>query len=468
MSAILFVLVLTVSSVQAADTNGSGDIVGISDDQPVIAASDSDEIVAASDDEPIVGVADDKAVLSASKAEPTISSAKEVTVAKSVSSQDAQKIGKSISADDNQKVGKAKSTKKVRTFSALATKINNAKPNSVLVVSGVFKYSPRYDSEYKEGIPIMKNIKIVGKHCIVDGRGKARCFGIHEGKVTLRSITIRNGYMANGNGGGILLNTHCKLILKKCVLKNNVAYKANGGAVACNDHTILISSDSKFYYNKAIRASSKKWPYDQRGMGGAIEMNPASKLSMYNSLFKRNYGFVSNVLVMSNSNGVIKTSSVYVKNCVFTRNTADINGAFYLDEYGKGKFINSKFKNNNVRKEGGALVLDASKSALVKNCHFSGNTGYVGGAIDLFKFKNSVSHVTITGCKFIKNKARNAGGAIYSYYGILKVVKSQFISNSAASSGGAIFLEGGKFTNKNNKFVNNKAPKVGPNYYWKR
>ena len=446
MSAILFVLLLAVGSIHAADTNDTHDVVGVTDDQQVVGASDNEEIIGVSDNEPV------------------ISSAKEDTVGKAISSQDNKKIGKSISLEDNQKL--EASSRKVKTFSSLADKIDNAKPNSVLVISGVYKYNPKHDSQYKYGIPIMKNIKIVGKKCIVDGRGKARCFAIHNGKVTLRSITIRNGYMAWGNGGGVLLNSHCKLILKKCVLKNNKAYKANGGAVAVNDHSILISSDSKFYYNKAIRASSKKWPADPRGMGGAIEVNPGSKLSMYNSVFKKNYGYVSNVLVMSNANGMIKTSSVYVKNCVFARNTADINGVFYLDEYGKGKFIKCTFKDNNARKEGGALVLDASKSALVKNCYFARNTGYVGAAIDLFKFKSSVSHVSVVGCKFVKNKARNAGGGIYSNGGILKVISSKFISNYAASSGGGLFLEGGKLTLRNVKFVNNKANKVGPNY-WK-
>ena len=205
---------------------------------------------------------------------------------------------------------------------------------------------------------------------------------------------------------------------------------------------ILIIQKSKFYKNKAIRNSNKIWPEDQKGMGGAIIVNIGSTFKLYDSVFKGNNAYLATILVMSKTDyGGIKTTTSYVKNCLFEKNTAKIHSVFYLDEYGKGTFLNLKFKNNKATR-GGTLILDAS-NAIVKNCRFERNIGNVGCGISIFKYGSRISKVKIVKCTFINNHAKSSGGAVYSEFGHVKILKSKFISNDAVSSGGSIFTKNG-------------------------
>lgn len=382
-------------------------------------------------------------------------------------------------------------TSQVKTFSDLMKEIKDAKPGSVFVLSGEYKYNPKTDAKYKNGIVISKNLKIVGKNgATINGNGKMRCLILTRGiDVSISKVTFKNGLSNNENGGGIFVNRNSKLVLKECTFKNNKAYKANGGGICTAMNCKLEIHKCKFIKNKAIRASDKKWPKDQRGMGGAIHVTIGSSLKIYDSVFKKNSGYLSIILVLSQRDNEIKLSNALIKNCLFEKNTANINGVFYLDEYGSGKFLESTFKKNVAKDKGGTLVLDASKHALVKKCNFEDNVGEYGGAVDLFKFNKNISHVSIINCVFKENKARESGGAIFSDYGYLTIKNCKFYKNKASKSGGAVEVRSGKLRlmkpvfnsnsakyggallikdkksifSKNSKYINNKASKNGRN-----
>ena len=350
-------------------------------------------------------------------------------------------------------------TSNVKTFSDLMKEIKKAKPNSVFILNGEYKYNPKTDGKYKNGIVISKNIKIIGINgATINGNGKMRCLILTSGiKVSISKVTFKNGLSNNENGGGIFVNRNSQLILKHCTFKNNKAYKANGGAICTAMNCKLEIHNCDFYKNKAIRASDKKWPKDQRGMGGAIHVTIGSSLKVYNSVFKKNSGYLSIILVLSQRDKEIKYSNALIKNCLFEKNTANINGVFYLDEYGSGRFIESTFKKNVAKDKGGTLVLDASKKALVKKCHFEDNVGEYGGAVDLFKFKKKISHVSIVNCVFKENTARECGGAIFSDYGYLTIKNCKFYQNKASKSGGALEVRSGKLRLMKPVFNSNSA-----------
>ena len=325
------------------------------------------------------------------------------------------------------------------SFSSLSKDIKDA--NNVLYLNHNYKFDSSVDKSFKKGVTITKSIKIVGNGHSLDGNGQARIIKICSNcNVVLENIVFKNGYINGENGAAVLLGSNAKLTIKNCVFKNNIVYNCNGGAVAGSMNDILVIQKSKFYNNKAIRNSNKIWPKDEKGMGGAIIVNIGSTFKLYDSVFKGNNAYLATILVMSHTDyGGTKTTTAYVKNCLFEKNTAKIHSVFYLDEYGKGTFLNSKFKNNKATR-GGTLILDASK-ALVKNCRFEKNIGNVGGGIAVFKYTYTISKVKIVKCTFINNHAKSSGGAFYSESSHIKILKSKFISNNAASSGGSIFAE---------------------------
>ena len=367
-------------------------------------------------------------------------------------------VNNDVISSNEKNVLQAKNTDK-SSFSNLANEIQSTDSDGVLYLDKNFKYTSS-DSQYRGGIPISDDIHIKGNGHYIDGSGKTRILKIRQNcKVVLENIVFKNGYSSGkfNNGGAIVLMEHSSLTIKNCVFKNNVAYKSNGGAIATGYYTKLNIQHSKFLNNKAVRVSSKPWPNDIMGLGGAIEVHVGSKLKLTDSTFKGNSGFVSTVLVMSYSEATgIKTSTVNVKGCLFEKNKANINGAFYLDEYGKGSILKTKFKKNTA-KEGGALVLDASKSALVKDCTFERNTGKVGAGISVFKFNNKASKVKIEKCSFKNNYAKFSGGAIYSDCGKVTVTNSKFTGNKAALTGGSIYIMAGSLVLKSCIFKNNKA-----------
>jgi predicted outer membrane repeat protein len=339
-----------------------------------------------------------------------------------------------------------------KTFTNLENEIENAPDNSVLVISGKYTYDSATDESLKKGVVISKNLEIIGTNdCVIDGNKKARCLKIESGcSVTLKGITFTNGY-SKSSGGAIYLCSYSKLHVYDCFFKNNVASKSNGGAIATGYETELDIHGTKFHSNKATGSNSKN------GMGGAIKVNLGSKLTLDKCEFKKNKAHLSIILVVSHNKKMgTKTSKAYVRDCLFEKNTADINGVFYLDEYGRGTFINCIFKNNVAKKEG-ILILDASKYALVKDCKFIKNTAIYGAAVKLVKHGSSISHVTITGCTFTKNHAKKAGGAILSYSGDLKIKNCKFTQNRATVSGGAVEARGGKVKMTKLTFKKNRA-----------
>lgn len=352
----------------------------------------------------------------------------------------------------------------VKNFNQLQSDINAEE--SVLILNDSYKYDKASDDNYKSGVQIRKNITIVGKNnCYIDGAGSVSLITIFDNcNVILENITFKNGYYQPGDsvrgGAGIYLYTNSNLTIKNCVFENNKVKNANGGALSCENNTNTQIYNSVFRNNQASKDSSNSGKY---GMGSAIIVSTSSTLKMYDTKIIKNKAEMATVLVMSyRDNGAAETSYAYVERCLFENNTSNRNGAFYLDEYGKGKFINTTFRNN-AGGEGGTLILDSSKEALVQNCIFERNSGTSGGAIRL-AHDFATSNVKIIDSKFIKNTAKY-GGAIYSDGGKLEVLNCTFNSNSASESGGAIReINNGEIKVTNSSFTSNSAKLGGAIY----
>ncbi|MDO5851561.1 MAG: hypothetical protein Q4Q23_03660 [Methanobacteriaceae archaeon] len=194
-------------------------------------------------------------------------------------------------------------------------------------------------------------------------------------------------------------------------------------------------------------------------------------------------------------------NSLIVNNCNFTNcNVTDGTGAggaiaFFTSGVANGGTVyitinNTNFINNNARMYGGALRIQATPTATLRNgivsitnCNFSGNTvlgskdGYArGGAI------NVNINCTIDNCSFINNIADDSGGAIRTDMP-LTVLNSYFNNNSIIgkfnttktpeTSGLSIYNNNGEATQtkgslyiKNSTFVNHNYTKndINKNY----
>lgn len=124
-------------------------------------------------------------------------------------------------------------------------------------------------------------------------------------------------------------------------------------------------------------------------------------------------------------------------NCTFTSNkvgTYGAGGAIYC-QGSNTNIINSTFIKNNSPNEGGTIFCDGNYGNII-NCTFSENTVTRRGAAIFLKYG---SKWNIIDSKFIKNEAREFGGAIYALECNIDVYNCSFIENKAGESGGAIF-----------------------------
>lgn len=345
------------------------------------------------------------------------------------------------------------------TFNELQGEIFQA--DSILQLNKSYKFDSDWDGNYIEGIWIERDIHIIGKNnsISIDGNGKARGFAINSYcNVVLENLTFINGYSTK-HGAGIQLYEHSNLTLINCIFKNNYVYNSDGAALNADFGTNVEIHDCLFSENTAVRETTLEWSQLKCGMGSGVCIDPGSVLKIYDTIFRQNVAHMSTILVVSNDDrGIIKTSTLYMKNCLLEGNVGTDCGIIYLDELGEGEIHDSTFKNNVITNYGGTVELDASYRALVKNCQFIENAGAVGGGIHVKVFNdNYISNVEVDGCTFTKNHASKSGGAIYSNHGIVKISNSNFDQNTADKYGGAVCSNNGNFVISNSNFNQNSA-----------
>lgn len=345
----------------------------------------------------------------------------------------------------------------VNTFADLNDKLVNG--SDTVVLNESYRFNSTSDASLMDGVKIKRNMTLVGtQNAYIDGSNEARCLYIDSNcSVTLKNLIFRNGFSLN-DGAGVYLGKNSTLRIYDCTFENNKVYNSNGGALLCHEGTDTEIHNSIFFNNTSIRESDLEWKQYKKGMGSAICVGIGSDIRLFNTILKNNTGYLTTILVVSYNDVNYRLSRLFIRNCTFENNTSFSSGVIYLDELGWGEILDSVFRNNVVTNTGSALILDASISALVKNCLFDGNSGIKGGAIHIKVFDYSyMSNVSIVDCNFTKNKASVYGGAISAKYALAKILNCSFLDNIAETYGGAIYAKLSELNISDSYFNNNSA-----------
>lgn len=194
---------------------------------------------------------------------------------------------------------------------------------------------------------------------------------------------IDGGALASLEGGPRILS---------CRFEGNIAENTGGAALLLealhDDHSeILIVDDCRFVGNQAKD-------------GGAIQ-NFRDLTLIRSSRFEDNTATLGGSLSL-------RGGSPDVIECVFIRNQAQFGGAIAASNF-DGNLINLSFLGNHATTYGGACTFSSTSSEfLMANCLFSGNTAVVeGGAIRLSGPKMKMMNCTLSG-----NSAPKGGGLL--------------------------------------------------------
>lgn len=237
----------------------------------------------------------------------------------------------------------------------------NGQPDTICLSGGT--YSVTSVNNGQNGLPqITSDITIQGNGSFIT-RNSASDFRLLEmspnSRLTLNSLSLSDGRIANGNGGAIR-NFAGRLQLNGVTLENN--YARTGGAIY-NDSGIVIAQNVDINNNDA-----------EGGSGGAIaNFGVLGNVSLQNSTLSANFATSGGGIF--NSDGTI-----YIDATILQANSSGSAGAIFNNNFGNVTIVNSAMLNNVSLAYGGAISTNGSTMRVNDTC-IVGNTAPYGAGI---------------------------------------------------------------------------------------
>ncbi len=242
----------------------------------------------------------------------------------------------------------------------------------------------------------------------IDAGGNSRIFQIDDSdddtvqQVTLRGLTLINGYVSGASGGAIRVDSE-NLIIDSCTVRNNTAVSAMSG----------------------------------NGLGGALEIF-RGEVTIIDSTISGN--------TAEQAGGGISTTfdpTVTLLNTELSENVARLGGGWsttFFNGYASLTMTGGTVRDNTAAEAfGGGLAFVGT--ADITGVTFTGNVAASDGGAARFFFQASdieMSDVTLSG-----NTAGGGGGAIDLDEGVqLSIASAQLMANTANEGGGAILIRG--------------------------
>ncbi|MBX7103172.1 MAG: right-handed parallel beta-helix repeat-containing protein [Gemmataceae bacterium] len=250
------------------------------------------------------------------------------------------------------------------------------------------------------------------------------------GPVTLRNLTLKNGYFPGGSGVVAISND---LVATDCVFKENEGtFNSFGGAIQAYQSDVTLERCT-FIDNNART-------------GGALYVYESSSLSMTDCKLAGNVAWDDSGFVGAGAVYVSKSNASFVR-CTFADNRANRTGggAVYISQNpAPVSFLNCSFTNNGSEGAGGAIYTRVAKGLVIDGCTFEANyaTKGQGGAISFYASDGgTIVRSTLSG-----NRARDAAGIELYNTAALSVRNTTIVSNVANGQGGGIRIPAGATT----------------------
>ena len=270
-----------------------------------------------------------------------------------------------------------------------------------------------------------------------------------------KNVTVRGGYPAAG--GNICNPVTNKTVLSGNDVTNHVvlvsAPKSTGKSVKMSGFTISGASSNK-------TDDAGKWQINETLLddySGAMAVVGTS-LSLKDMTFTGNNTVNASAIYGANS-------TVSIKNCSFTDNTASGNGTVWFADGSELTFADSEISGNNAANGAGLylyLAEGAQMTANVSGIIIKENTSttYGGGAYIRTATAGQTLNATINNCVISDNSSKE--GAIMKLLNASGVViKNTLMQNNTggAAMGGVLMSDDASATYQNCSFINNVGKK---------
>lgn len=277
---------------------------------------------------------------------------------------------------------------------------------------------------YGAGIKIdVDDIVIDGAGHTIDAKGNARIFECTGSNITIKNISLKNGFKDRyPNRGAGIYNTGNLTIADSTLSSNNAS---DGGAIYNSGELTIIGS--------ALDGN-------EADKGGAIYN--FENLAIIDSLIEGNRAWDGGAIYNSGNLTIIDSA--------LNGNEGWTGGA--INHQIGELIIENSMLNDNTAQNGGAAYALSILSILSSSAKGNAASGSGGFLYNTFGSVTSIEDSTL-----YANSAEKDGGAIYNKNGRLNIEKTSFCENLSKETGGAIYNI--KNLNiLNCKFLNNKSP----------
>ncbi len=332
-----------------------------------------------------------------------------------------------------------KSSNDVLNFSSLNETINSG-TGDLIELEHNYTFDSATDARFIEagGIFVNRDLTIDGKGHTIDCGGQLRFISAWGKHITLKNITIINGY-AQWNDGGAIAIWGDETTSGEGTFIDTVFTSIKGSAV------YLVPGTATFERTTFVSCEGLNGDCQ----GSAVHMEGQGTFT--DCIFDKNTAYQGAVFI-----GGIGSFN----KCNFTDNQGVIGGAARI--WGNVTFTNTRFSNNKALgdwAEGGAASIVGQ--ATITDSIFDGNQGPTGGALVIYGDGSSFTRTT-----FNDNTATSYGGAvaIWGNNNTFIEVKSNR-NNVTAGIGGALFIQGNDTNIKDSAFDGNIAGTNGGAVY---
>lgn len=283
------------------------------------------------------------------------------------------------------------------------------------------KYNIRMNEDEKSRF---ENGILIDRDCIIDGRGhsidakrQGRIFRLENGEITLKNLTLKNGYAQEEMNGGAIRNARtAKTTLYSVKLVENEA-SYNGGAIINRGEMRIINTS--FNNNKA----------EFEG-GGAIYNKKHGRIELRDCIFHENESQYDGGAI--SSNGFLKANAIECKD----NKTWWPGGAIKNNKDGTMEILSSAIIKNKSRRHGGAIS-NRGSLAIIGTKISENSSKKHGGAI----FNHAGGSVNASNCEISKNSSKLDGGAIFNRNGEIYLIHTKIHANACRGKGGGIWAE---------------------------
>lgn len=270
--------------------------------------------------------------------------------------------------------------------------------------------------------------------------------------VTIKNLTIQNGFAEDDNGGGISArhnSTKGKTILENIIFKDNTATLYGGGLFIYGlEGDGCMVTNCEFTGNKALDVSNGRgaasYAYhtifsgctftDNAAGDGAGGLFMNTEVEVYDSHFSGN--------TAGDDGGAARLQGDFtvVSNCTFENNSADDSGGAIFMAH--GNVYDSEIINNSSTGQGGGI--SSNNDGNVYNSLISGNTSAAEAGGIYIDDTGILSNCIVT-----NNTATGNAGGVFAEgnNGPALVVGSVIANNSTDASGGGIYVQAGDVVN---------------------